>query len=181
MSLPCRNRCFCLSVSSTFDGDDFHFFSGTWIFSPFRQTLPQISCLRRVPLTLTVSWHRIELMLSCPRQNSSVYSFIRPKEHIPGIRYTQQVLHSCTWRYTVFWHKYCVWLYFTVYLYINHTLAEGLFSDYYYSNSTITYWFVGKWGWGVKFTYIYQRKIYIFLSTQVLREYLICTRNKMRV
>lgn len=178
MSLPCRNSFFSVSKQHIW-WRRFSFFSGTWISSPFRQTLPQISCLRRVPLTLTVSWHRIELTLSCPRQNSSVYSFIRPKEHIPGIRYTQQVLHSCTWRF--FLHKYCVWLYFTVYFYINHTLAEGLFSDYYYSNSTITYWFVGKRGWGVKFTYIYQRKIYIFLSTQVLREYLICTRNKMRV
>lgn len=181
MSSPCRNRFFFLSVSSTFDGDDFHFFQ-------VHEFLPH-SAKRYLRFPV---WEECHLLWQWAGTASSSRSPAQGKTHLYTRSSGQKsiflvsgtlikcyiAVHGDT---PFFLHKYCVWLYFAVYLYINHTLAEGLFSDYYYSNSTITYWFVGKWGWGVKFTYIYQRKIYIFLSTQVFREYLICTRNKMRV
>lgn len=179
MSSPCRNRFFFLSVSSTFDGDDFHFFQ-------VHEFLPH-SAKRYLRFPV---WEECHLLWQWAGTASSSCSPAQGKTHLYTRSSGQKSIFLVSGtlnKYYIdvhgefFLHKYCVWLYFAVYLYINHTLAEGLFSDYYYSNSTITYWSVGKWGWGVKFTYIYQRKMYIFLSTQVFREYLICTRNKMRV
>lgn len=163
MSSPCRNRVFFLSVSSTFDGDDFHFFQ-------VHEFLPH-SAKRYLRFPI---WEECHLLWQWAGTASSSRSPAQGKTHLytrsSGQKsYSWYQVHSssvrsCTWRYTFFLHKYCVWLYFAVYLYINHTLAEGLFSDYYYSNSTITYWFVGKWGWGVKFTYRYLSKENIYFS-----------------